>query len=139
MKAMQPPQVFVLAPFDQEGRRVQDTVRRAIQEAGLSVVPYNDAIRPGAELTLTILDAIRGADLIIADVSGQNPNVLYEVGFAHALRKRTMLLVSIKSGSRLPSDFDGLRYFVYDPENLEHLAATVTAETRRALTMPRSA
>jgi len=135
---MQPPQVFVLAPFDQEGRRVQDIVRRAIQKAGLGVVQYSDAIRPGAELTSTILDAIRAADLIIADISRQDSNVFYEIGFAHALRKRTMLLISIKSGSRLPSDFDGLQYFVYDPENLEHLAATVTAETR-ALTMPRCA
>ena len=135
---MQSPHVFVIAPFDPEGRRVQDVVSRAIQETGLRVVQYSDAIRPGAELTSTILDAIRDADLIIADVSRQNPNVLYEVGFAHALRKPTILLVSIKSGSGLPIDLAGLQSITYDPANLDRLADLVTAETK-ALTMRRSA
>src|SRR5882672_11444973 len=131
---MQSPHVFVIAPFDPEGRRVQDIVRRAIQETGLRVVQYSDTIRPGAERASTILDAIRDADLIIADMSRQNPNVLYEVGFAHALRKPTILLVSIKSGSGLPSDLAGLQYFTYDPTNLDCLADLVKAETK-ALTM----
>jgi nucleoside 2-deoxyribosyltransferase len=136
---MQSPHVFVIAPFDAEGRRVRDIVRRAIQETGLTVVIRDsDGMRPSAELTSTILDAIRDADLIVADVSRQNPNVLYEVGFAHALRKPTILLVSIKSGSGLPSDFAGLQSITYDPANLERLADLVKAETN-ALTMRRSA
>ena len=135
---MQSPHVFVIAPFDPEGRRVQDIVGRAIQETGLRVVQHSDTIRPGAELTSTILEAIRGADLIIADVSRQNPNVLYEVGFAHALRKPTILLISTKSGSGLPSDLAGLQYIMYDPANLDRLADLVKAETK-ALTMRRSA
>jgi hypothetical protein len=135
---MQSPHVFVIAPFDPEGRRVQDVVGRAIQETGLRVVQYSDAIRPGAELTSTILAAIRDADLIIADVSRQNPNVLYEVGFAHALRKPTILLVSIKSGSGLPSDLTGLQFITYDPANLDRLADLVKSETK-ARTMRRSA
>ena len=135
---MQSPHVFVIAPFDPEGRRVQDIVGRAIQETGLRVVQHSDTIRPGAELTSTILEAIRDADLIIADVSRQNPNVLYEVGFAHALRKPTILLISTKSGSGLPSDLAGLQYIMYDPANLDRLADLVKAETK-ALTMRRSA
>ena len=73
-------------------------------------------------MTLSILDGIREADLIIADVSHQNPNVLYEMGFAHALRKPTILLFDIKSGSSLPSDLAGLQYITYDPANFRGLA-----------------
>ncbi len=135
---MQPPQVFVIAPFDPEGRRVQDTVRRALEEGGFKVVQYRDAILPGAELTSNILDSIRQADLIIADVSRQNPNVLYEVGFAHALRKPTILLFNIKSNYNLPSDLAGLQYITYDPVNFHDLGDRVKAETK-ALTMQRSA
>jgi nucleoside 2-deoxyribosyltransferase len=135
---MLPPQVSVIAPFDPEGRRVQDTVRRAVEEAGFRVVQYRDAIRPGAELASSILDSIRQADLIIADVSHQNPNVLYEIGFAHALRKPTILLFNIKSDYSLPSDLAGLQYIVYDLANLRHLAERVKSETK-ALTMQRSA
>jgi nucleoside 2-deoxyribosyltransferase len=32
------------------------------------------------------------ADLIVADLTGRNPNVFYELGYAHALGKRTLLL-----------------------------------------------
>jgi nucleoside 2-deoxyribosyltransferase len=135
---MPPPQVFVIAPFDAEGRRVHDTVQRAIEEAGFRVIQSRDAILPGAEMTSDILDSIRQADLIIADLSRQNANVLYEVGFAHALRKSTILLFNIKSDYSLPSDLAGLQYVVYDPGNLRHLADRVKSETR-ALAMQRSA
>jgi nucleoside 2-deoxyribosyltransferase len=138
LKSMPAPQVFVIAPFDTEGRRVQDTVQRAVEDAGFRVVPHRDSIRPGAELTSSILDSIRHADLIIADLSRQNPNVLYEVGFAHALRKSTILLFNIKSDYSLPSDLAGLQYLVYDPGNLRHLADRVKSETR-AFAMQRSA
>jgi len=127
---MQPPQVFIITPPDPDGQRVQDTVRDAIEEAGFRVVPHRAAVRPGAELTLIILDSIREADLIIADVSRQNPNLFYEMGYAHALRKPTILLFDIKSGSSLPSDLAGLQYIPYDPANLRGLADRVKAETR---------
>jgi nucleoside 2-deoxyribosyltransferase len=135
---MQPPQVFVIAPFDPDGRRVQDAVVRAVEEAGFRVVQYRDAIRPGAEMTSSILDSIRQADLIVADVSHQNPNVLYEVGFAHALRKPTILLFNINSNYNLPSDLAGLQYITYDLVNLRGLADRVKSETK-ALTLQRSA
>ena len=135
---MQSPQVFVIVPFDAEGRRVQDTVQRAVEEAGFRVVQHRDTIHPGAELTSNTLDNIRLADLIIADVSRQNPNVLYEVGFAHALRKPTILLFNITSNYSLPSDLAGLQYIAYDLVNLRGLADRVKSETK-ALTMQRSA
>jgi nucleoside 2-deoxyribosyltransferase len=135
---MQQSEVFVIAPWDTEGRRIQETVHRAVEEAGLKVVqPARQSI-PGAEMTSSILDSIRRADLIIADVSNQNPNVLYEVGFAHALRKPTILLFNNKSNHRLPSDLAGLQYIVYDLINLRSLADRVKSETQ-ALTIPWSA
>ena len=102
------------------------------------MVEHSDAIHPGAVLTVAILGAIREADLIIADVTRQDPNVLYELGFAEALRKPTILLVSIQSGSGLPSDLTGLQYIMYDPANLDRLADMVKAETKN-FAMRRSA
>ena len=135
---MESPQVFVITPLDAEGRSVEDAVRRAVEDAGFEVVRYRTTVSPGAERVSAILDGIRRADLIIADVSRQNPNVLYEVGFAHALRKPTILLFNVKSGSRLPSDLAGLQYILYDPANFRDLADRVKVETK-ALTMRWSA
>jgi hypothetical protein len=39
-----------------------------------------------------VKEAITKADLVVADLSGQNPNVFYEVGIAHALGKPVLLL-----------------------------------------------
>ena len=128
----------MIAAFDPGGQVIRDAVRRAVEEAGLRVVQYRDAIRPGAELTSIILDGIRRADLIIADVSRENPNVLYEIGFAHALRKPTILLFDTKSNERLPSDLAGLEFITYDAANPGALADRVKSEAK-AFAMRRSA
>lgn len=135
---VEPPEVFVIAPFDPDGQRVHDTVRRAIEEVGFKADYYRDLMQPGAEITSSIFDSIRRADLIIADLSRQQPNVFYEIGIAHALRKPTILLFSKKSEHALPSDLAGLQYIVYDPANLRGLADRVKSETR-ALAIERSA
>jgi hypothetical protein len=61
----------------------QDAAMRAIEEAGFRVLRPKSVVHPGAELTLSILDGIQEADLVVADVSRHNPNVFYELGFAH--------------------------------------------------------
>src|SRR5258708_1988573 len=132
------PRVFVITPFNPDGQRVEEAVRPAVEESGFVVAHLSQAIRPGAELTSSILDSIRKADLIIADVSFQNPNVLYEIGFAHALRKPTILLYNIRSGSGLPSDLVGFDYITYDPADLRGLADLVKKVTE-AHVMQRSA
>ena len=132
------PQVFVLTPFDSDGQQVRDAVRRAIEEIGFGVVQYKDSIRPGSELTLSIFDGFREADLIIADVSNLDPNVMYELGFAEALRKPVILLVSIKSSTGLAGVLTSFRFILYDPANLRDLADAVKAETK-AIRLRRSA
>ena len=127
---MESPQVFVIATFDPDGQLVRDAVRRAVEENGFGVIQSSDAIHDGAVLTRRILDSIRKADLIIADVSERNPNVLYEAGFAEALRKPIILLVSEKSAARLPSDLVGLRFIFYHPTDLVGLADAVRSETK---------
>ena len=70
-------------------------------------------------ITSLILDRIRQADLIVAEVSRQDSDVMYELGFAHAFRKPTILLIDFNSGeSKLPADLAGFEYFSYDRADL---------------------
>ncbi len=59
-----------------------------------------------------IKDEIRAADIIIADISGGNPNVFYELGLAHAQGKYT-LLVTQDDYSQLPFDIESFRVMSY--------------------------
>jgi len=64
----------------------------------------------------SIYRSVEKADLIIADITDAHPNVMYELGFAHALRKRVLPLVQ-KGAGQIPSDLSGYLYFTYDPED----------------------
>ena len=52
------------------------------------------------------------ADLIVADMTGQNPNVFYEVGYAHAKGKLSILLT--QKAEDIPFDLKHHRHIVYD-------------------------
>lgn len=60
-----------------------------------------------------IIESIKEASIIIADITPNNPNVFYEVGYAHAINKPTILL-SDRKREKLPFDVSGFRTIFYD-------------------------
>jgi len=120
---------LVITPFDAPGRRVLATVRRALEEIGVEVFRVDD-IAAGAVWANAITDAMRSSDFLVVDVSRQNPNVFYELGFAHALRKPTILVASAEATGALPSDLAGFQYIVYEPDNLRSLVEHVQRAAR---------
>ena len=115
---------LVVAPFDAAGKRVLDAVRPALHDLGVEVQRFDD-IAPGASWANAITEAMRSSDFLVVDVTRQNPNVFYELGFAHALRKPTILIASSEGTGALPSDLTGFQYIVYDPGNLRGLVNQV--------------
>ncbi|MCY4482640.1 MAG: hypothetical protein OXC12_07180 [Spirochaetaceae bacterium] len=71
----------------------------------------DDVFRPGIILQ-DIINSLLDADLVIAEVTPPNPNVFYELGYAHALAKPTVLLA--RRGGELPFDISGYRVIFYD-------------------------
>src|SRR3954452_5622402 len=83
---------FVIMPFSVELHYFYLFLKRHIEEKH----PVK-CIRGDADiLTVPLLDKIRSyidtADVLIADCSGRNPNVFYELGMAHALGKKVILI-----------------------------------------------
>jgi nucleoside 2-deoxyribosyltransferase len=124
--------VFVIAPFGPDGQHVIDTVGSAMQEAGYKVIRQENENDRAEKRTQGARQAIREADLVIADVSNQNPNVMYELGFAHALRKLTIPLIS-KESTVYPADLAGFDFVFYDPEDFHSAIARLRSLTKSIL------
>jgi hypothetical protein len=54
------------------------------------------------------------AHAVVAEISTPNPNVFYELGYAHALRKPAILLFRRQEGEAMPFDVSGYRAIFYD-------------------------
>jgi nucleoside 2-deoxyribosyltransferase len=125
---------FVMMPFSEVYDRIyRDLIVPAIEDAGLSAVRA-DEIRATGFIMEQIRAAIQQSRLCIADITDRNPNVLYEVGFAEAMRKSVILMAS--DLSQLPFDVSSQRVLSYSTDletsriRLRESIAHVLAEDR---------
>ena len=82
------PFVFVLMPFDEDYNDIYEFgIKAAANEAGGYCERLDEQIFEERMLD-RIYNQINKADVIVADLTGKNPNVFYEVGYAHALEKK---------------------------------------------------
>jgi nucleoside 2-deoxyribosyltransferase len=103
---------FVLMPFD---KAYDDVCRLGIHEAakevGIKAERLDDQIFDSNMLE-KIYKEIEKADLIIADMSGRNANVFYEVGYADARKKLVLLLTN--DAKDIPFDFLHRPHIIYN-------------------------
>jgi hypothetical protein len=106
-----PGRFFVVMPFLPEMEDVYHLgIRETVQNIG-GACERADEIQHTGGILQKIYDSIHGATIIIAEVSQQNPNVFYEIGFAHALDKPVVLLTRDIASS--PFDLRGYNHIVY--------------------------
>ncbi len=79
-------------------------------------------------LTVPLLEKIKSqilaADLVIGDITGRNPNVFYELGFADAYSK-PVILVTQDDAHEVPTDIRHLEFIRYDLSNDEDLIRNI--------------
>lgn len=140
------PHAFVAMPFGEkpglDGRMIDfnrvysDLIKPSLEMAGLNAFRADEEVRPG-DIRVDMFQELLIADLVIVDITTDNPNVWYELGVRHALRARGVVLIS---GGRSRKAFDiytdrTLRYAMrnggLDPDSLDHdrqrLAEMITA------------
>jgi hypothetical protein len=113
--------IFVLMPFDAKLKNVYaNHISRLGEELGLVIRRADDFVEAGPFMA-KVWDNIYAAELIIADCTQLNPNVFYEMGIAHTVGKKVILIT--RSEDDLPSDIKHYDYipYVYDPEGVEEL------------------
>lgn len=105
------PFVFVLMPLDEEFDDVYLLgIKEACDKAGAYAERVDEQIFQESILE-RIYNQIAKADVIIADMTGRNPNVFYETGYAHALGKNVILLT--KNADDIPFDLKHYHHIVY--------------------------
>jgi hypothetical protein len=118
------PQCLLLTPQSDEFRPLRDLIAETLKESGFAPILPEKTMALGAHYLGATLKAIERADLIIADVTGGNPNVMYEVGFAHAMRRPVFLIIQRRAG-HIPFDLAGDFFLVYDPSKPDELRSNI--------------
>jgi hypothetical protein len=103
---------FILMPFTDD---FDDTYSLGIKQSCLDAGAYCERVDEQIfkeSILERIYNQISKADIIIADMTGRNPNVFYEVGYAHALGKPTILLTN--NSDDIPFDLKHYPHIVYN-------------------------
>lgn len=70
---------------------IHRTIKRVCAEQGMNAQRVDETFQGGILITPKVLNHIRMAEVVIADISFESPNVYYEVGYAHAIGKKVIL------------------------------------------------
>jgi hypothetical protein len=126
---------FVIQPFDggKFDKRFEDVYEPAIRNADLE--PYRVDRDPKVDVPIdAIEEGIRNAAVCLADITTDNPNVWYELGFAYASNKPVVMVCSYERESKkYPFDIQHrtiLPYKVESTQDFENLKAEVTRRIR---------
>lgn len=115
---------FVISPIGDEGsdiRKRADQVFKYVispvcEECKFEAIRV-DKVNQADSITQTIIDYLLNSELVIADITGHNPNAFYEMGYRAAIKK-PMIHIREKN-EKIPFDIAGVRTFDYDLSDLD--------------------
>jgi hypothetical protein len=122
---------FVIQPFDSGpfDKRYEDTIEPAVSAAGLE--PYRVDRDPRVVIPIEqIEEQIKIAHACVADISSDNPNVWFELGYAIAANKPVVLIAQDDPKRRFPFDVQHrhiTRYRTDSARDFEKLRLEITA------------
>jgi hypothetical protein len=106
------PRAFVAMPFEEPFNTMyREVILPEGERLGLDVVRVDELAGPGI-IFEDIKREISESKVVIAEITAPNQNVFYELGYAHALNKPTILLA--RRGRELPFDIRSYRVIFYD-------------------------
>ena len=131
---------FFIAPIgdpDSDVRKRSDQILKHIVQPAAMSCGY-DAIRadqlsePGI-ITTQVIQHIIDDPMIVADLTGRNPNVFYELALRHALRKPYVQI--IERGERIPFDVAAIRTIEVDHHDLDSVESAKAEIIRQMQSM----
>ena len=103
---------FIAMPFDRDLDGVAQELAKALEEHGFEAKRADDFLNQ-QNILKDIVIPLSEYDLLIADLTGLNSNVMYELGLAHALD--TPVIMITQNRHELPFDLQSYRALEYSP------------------------
>lgn len=128
---------FVIQPFDKGkyDKRYDDVFVPAIKAAGLE--PYRVDRDPGASILIeNIQSGIESSRACLADITTDNPNIWFELGYAIAMKRSVVLVCSSERTTRFPFDVQHRAIITYSTESsrdFDQLCANITKRLNACL------
>ena len=115
---------FVVSPIGDEGSEIRKRadqmfkyiIAPVCEETGFEPIRVDKLNQPDS-ITQTIIDYLLQSELVIADITGHNPNAFYEMGYRASTGKPIIHLKCKNEG--IPFDIAGIRAFDYDLSDLD--------------------
>jgi nucleoside 2-deoxyribosyltransferase len=126
---MQANRCFLSTPISGEFTEVRQAIAEALERTGVEPILVEKFTASPRGATEMMLDEIRTATFVIADVTANNPWVLYEVGLAHGMQKPVFLITQDTESVPQPLKYHFL--FFYSIQDLTRLKEAVVSWTRR--------
>ena len=115
---------FIISPLDNEDsdiRTISDTIFNKILSPVLQELNYNvsrsDKINQPGSLQTQIMEKLVMSDIVIADISENNPNVMYELGIRHKQIKPTIIVKRKNTFANIPFDITTIRIISIDMDS----------------------
>jgi hypothetical protein len=125
--------VFVLMPFSDNFRPIYtDHIVPAINSAGLTVSRADEYLTTNPIMS-DVWAAIVGCGVVVAECTGRNSNVFYEIGVAHTLGKPVVLIT--QNSDDIPSDVRQIKYirYAYTPPGMKQFENSLIQTVNGAL------
>ena len=128
---------FVMQPFDRSvfDKRYDDVPAPAIQDAGLE--PYRVDRDPSVSIPIEEIESgIKRSEVCLAEITTDNPNVWFELGFAIAVPKEVVLICSDERRTTFPFDVQHrsiIKYKTESPQDFQKLRQDISQRIKAIL------
>jgi hypothetical protein len=107
--------IFMIMPFAAAFTGIYtDVIRPLVKELGLSITRGDEFTSANGVIMEEVWSALNNCQFVIAEITGGNDNVFYELGIAHTLNKPAILITQATTPEKIPFDIRHLRYIRYD-------------------------
>ena len=128
---------FIIQPFDngQFDKRYKDIIKPTIEK--LDLEPYRVDEDHGSNIPINdIEEGIKNSLICLADITLDNPNVWYELGYAISANKPVIMICSEDRKTKFPFDVQHrtiIRYSTESPQDFEKLKIDIENRAKAIL------